>query len=449
MSKKLPDNERELVKFWSKAHMNPSLIYDFNFSEIKHPATIEIVVHAIGKLAKKDTREAVSAWRQISSKYSFNHRHWSTVVRAIAVELAIDNHEQSADWLDKIPRKYITSKVAQLKLQIALRNYNWDAIIEMIDEMPEEDQNDEKWQYWHSIALDQTGHRNESQKILLSLSHNRSYYGFMASKRVLRPYALKNQTMDIPVDKFAEVHKNIHLRRALEWRALDKEHNANQEWYKFLRNAEEVERHAGAAIVAKEGAANWAIIALANAKNKNNLDLRFPRHYSSEIHKNASHNNIDPAWIFAVTRQESAFKTKARSSAGAMGLMQLIPSTAKMVAKESKTPYRNKNDLFDANTNISLGSKYLKMLLEDYNENHILATASYNAGPTRVRRWLPDHNMRADVWIETIPFSETRNYVQNVIAYTIIYQQLLGKEESMRNNLSYIPSKSIIIAEYK
>ncbi|MBT4964335.1 MAG: transglycosylase SLT domain-containing protein [Francisellaceae bacterium] len=447
LAKKLPLQEQELVKYWARAHTNPKLIYSFDFSQIKHPATIEIVVHAITKLAAKDTREAVSIWRDVSNKYTFNHRHWSTVVRAIAIALAIEQHPQSSTWLDKVPRRYITSTVAQLKLQVALRDYNWNSILETVDELGEQEQLNEKWLYWKSIALDMTGKRKESQKILLSLSHTRSYYGFMASKKVLRPYAITSQSLDISLSTFESVNSNHHIQRALEWQVLEKEHNANQEWFKFLRGATEIERHAAAAIAAKENLANWAILALANAEDKNNLELRFPRKYSQQIHSQAQYSHIDPAWIFAVARQESAFISKASSSAGALGLMQIIPSTAKMVAKEHQVTYKNKKDLFDANTNISLGSKYLRMLLDDYNQNQILATASYNAGPSRVRKWLPKQNMPADIWIEIIPYSETRNYVQNVIAYTIIYQKLLGNSSDALKNLSYIPAKNIQLAD--
>ena len=183
---------------------------------------------------------------------------------------------------------------------------------------------------------------------------------------------------------------------------------------------------------------NWSIVALANAANKNNLSLRFPKTYSKYIFREAKRNHLDPALIFAITRQESAFVTTARSCAGALGLMQLIPSTAKMIAKKVHEPLRNNKDLLKADKNIKLGSKYLRVLLDKYQSNAVLAAAAYNAGPARIKNWLPEYDMPADSWIETIPFKETRNYVQNVLTYTVIYQQILGKKPRLSSHMPII-----------
>jgi len=153
--------------------------------------------------------------------------------------------------------------------------------------------------------------------------------------------------------------------------------------------------------------------------------------YKKEIDLAAHKTKMDANLIYAVARQESAFSEKARSSAGAMGLMQLMPSTAKQTARKAGVPYK-RNDLYSANTNVHLGSQYLNQLLQKYDGNRILATAAYNAGPHRVNKWLKDKgDINFDVWIETIPFKETRGYVQNVLAYSVIYAHRLGKSGTM------------------
>ena len=141
---------------------------------------------------------------------------------------------------------------------------------------------------------------------------------------------------------------------------------------------------------------------------------------------------ISPDWLYAIARQESAFASDARSAVGARGLMQLMPSTARKVAQSMGVPYRSA-DLYQPKTNIALGSEYLRQLLEDFDGNHILATAAYNAGPYRVKKWLAKQqgSVEYDIWIETLPYHETRNYVQNILAFKVIYGLQMGMETSL------------------
>jgi soluble lytic murein transglycosylase len=168
-----------------------------------------------------------------------------------------------------------------------------------------------------------------------------------------------------------------------------------------------------------------AIVTLAQSGHKDDLDLRFPFAYQEQVLSSAKRHQIDPAWVYGVVRQESAFMPDARSRAGAMGLMQLLPRTARITARLLRIPMRSKYELLEAEKNLHLGSGYLKRMLDENNGNQILATASYNAGPQRVKQWLPDTDMPADLWVEMIPFSETRDYVRNVMAYTAIFDQRL------------------------
>jgi soluble lytic murein transglycosylase len=200
------------------------------------------------------------------------------------------------------------------------------------------------------------------------------------------------------------------------------------------------EKHAAAHLAIKWDLPNWSILALAKADNKDDLSLRFPVVYTKHILKEAQKHQIDPAWILAVTRQESAFVPHAKSAAGAVGLMQLIPSTAHMVARKKQIPFSSSSNLLEPHTNIQLGSGYLKMMLEQHRNNSVLATAAYNAGPGRIRKWLPTFDMAADLWIETIPYKETREYVKNVLTYTAIYQEILGGKPTLARHMPFIPS---------
>jgi len=223
---------------------------------------------------------------------------------------------------------------------------------------------------------------------------------------------------------------------------LNRDPEANREWQRSIQLLNEKDRHGSAKLANLKGYPNWAILALSGANNPNYLDVRFPKHYSDYILREATRNNLDPAVVYAITRQESSFAHRARSAAGAMGLMQVMPSTARVVAKKYNIMFRHNLELYNPEKNIMIGTKYFRDMLEKNQMNAALAAASYNAGPHRVLRWLPEKDTATDVWVETIPFTETRLYVQNVLTYTVIYQQLMNKKPTLREYMPIISGVS-------
>ena len=171
-----------------------------------------------------------------------------------------------------------------------------------------------------------------------------------------------------------------------------------------------------------------AIFTLAKVGYLNDVNLRFPLGFANDIKQYAGDQKINPAWAFAITRRESSFMPDANSPAGAKGLMQIMPGTAKQLARKTIS----NRYLFEAKNNIKLGTKYLRNLLDRHDGNQVLATAAYNAGPYRVKSWLKNaESLPADVWIETIPYKETREYVKSVLAYQQIYQHKVGQDASL------------------
>ena len=171
-----------------------------------------------------------------------------------------------------------------------------------------------------------------------------------------------------------------------------------------------------------------AIIGVAQAKYWDDIALRFPMPYSETFSALAGRYKIDTNWARAIARQESAYQPHARSHVGARGLMQLMPKTAQSTAKHHNISYKNSSDLYQPETNINIGVAYLAEMQEKFDNNQIYATAAYNAGPHRVKQWLKQRGeLPVDIWIETIPFSETRRYVMNVMAYHAVYRTLAGQ----------------------
>jgi soluble lytic murein transglycosylase len=171
-----------------------------------------------------------------------------------------------------------------------------------------------------------------------------------------------------------------------------------------------------------------AIVTLARAGYWDDLSLRFPTPHQDRVLASARSESIDPAWVYAVMRQESIFRSDAKSPAGALGLMQIMPATGRRIAKDLQMSLPNNYVLLKPDTNIRYGTRYLRHTLDQLQKNPVLATAAYNAGPNRVRQWLPEEGtLDADLWAETVPFFETRKYIKKVMEYTTVYEQRLGQ----------------------
>jgi soluble lytic murein transglycosylase len=211
------------------------------------------------------------------------------------------------------------------------------------------------------------------------------------------------------------------LLRLNEFYALGMDLEAKREAYYQRHRYSQRDLQLLATMTHQWGWHNQSIALLGTAKYWDALDIRFPIVYDTAILKASKQQGLDPSWVFGIARQESAFNPHARSHVGATGLMQLMPDTGKLIAKLINSPLKNTAELLNPDRNIELGSAYLKRVYDQLQKNPVLATASYNAGPHRVTKWLPAQPISADIWVENIPFSETRRYTRSVLSYSAIF----------------------------
>ncbi|TFH46824.1 MAG: lytic murein transglycosylase, partial [Lysobacterales bacterium] len=237
--------------------------------------------------------------------------------------------------------------------------------------------------------------------------------------------------------------------RARELFSLGRTVDARREWRMFIQNMTDEALVRAAKLAQDWGWHGRAIMTVALTSQLDDLEMRFPLAYHDRVLQQAKANGLNPAWVYAVVRQESAFIADARSPAGALGLMQIMPGTGRMIGRSLDRPLKNRQQLFDADISLEFGSAYLRILLDQLDEHPVLAAAAYNAGPHRVERWLPaDETMSVDLWIENIPFRETREYLRRVIAYTAIYEQRLGHENiRLSARLAPIPARTTNLAQ--
>lgn len=442
LANRFSKDERNLVELWLRVDENPNIVAKTYLFYSKHPAVAEILVHGIKKIAPKDPELAIQLWQSIAKRHNFSQNHWLLVVKSIGISLASDKHPDADKWLNKIPAELIDQAVVEARLRIALNKKDWSAIAKLHNDLPPEFDHDEKFLYWYAVALNKQQDRARSTAILQKLASQRSYYGFLSAQQLRKPYAFKDTPIPIHESDLSAIGKKPGIARAYELQHINRFSLADAEWRRTIKTLSNKEKEAAAVIAAQWKNPNWAIVALANADSKNDLSLRFPKSFSNHILRESKRNNLDPALIFAITRQESAFVPTAQSPVGALGLMQLMPSTGRMLAKNEQMHIKSNLDILAVDKNIRLGSKYFRMMLDKYQQNPVLAAAAYNAGPQRVLKWLPESNMPADRWIESIPYKETRNYVQNILTYTVIYQQLLDHRPQMNLHMPIIVGKS-------
>jgi soluble lytic murein transglycosylase len=386
------------------------------------------MAHGMVYYARQNFTKASTLWEKLQHQHHFSDAQRAIVARGFGLVLMGQHHPDALAWFQKIPSDLTDDTVRYGRIRASIRQNQWETLKESVLDLSETDQKSSRWQYWLARALHETHDKYESQLIYRTLAKERSYYGFLASERLQIPYAYTHAPLSISPFVRNVVLNKSGIQRSLELLQLNRMWEAKKEWLATLPSLSPDEVIASAEIAETIGWYNMSILAASKSQHKDDIHLRFPLAHSEDIFAAAAHQHIDPAWIFAITRQESAFASHAKSPVGALGLMQLMPTTAKQVARKNAIRYQSTKDLLGTQLNIRLGSSYLKELLDAHHGSLILATAAYNAGPARVKQWLPETTVHADQWIETIPFTETREYVQNVVVYLSIYKKRLGED---------------------
>lgn len=353
---------------------------------------------------------------------------------AFAIEMATDHDPRAMTWLDAVPAAQKDTPIYEWRVRYALRQQDWPNVLRYIEEMPPELKQQAVWQYWQGRALLALDQPNQASPILQALAKERHYHGMLASDLLNQAYTLNHAVYPVDAKTKASVSHDPGIQRAIELYALDRLADARREWNTSMAHFDEAQLQAASQLARTLNWHDRGILTASEAVDRNNLDVRFPLAYKDTMKSAANRNKIDPAWAFAIARQESAFLPDAQSSAGAVGLMQLLPSTAQQVARQKGHQYTSSNQLTIPEKNIALGTAYLRDLSVKFDGNMVLASAAYNAGATRVFRWSPNEELPTDIWVETIPFKETRNYIQNVSSYWVIYNNHLGIDDQRINH---------------
>jgi len=450
LAKDLSTKERNMFKTWLEIYHKPHKVKKALPKSMNAVVKKRAFTQGIKRLARKEPNQALKALDQFYKQYGFSTHQYNTIKRSIALRTAYRYKPQAEHFLKDVNGNGGASEDSlRWQAQIALKSSNWSLLLDTIELMDTDQQEDKQWQYWKARALEATGDEKTAKKIYQKLAKQRNYYAFLAADILKIDYQFNPDPIK-PIDSQTLIKKYPQLQRMQELLAIDWLTSAKREWYNLLSQLKPDELHAVAILTNEWQQYSMAITTAAKAKKWNDLAVRFPTPHKTPVMKSADKHGVDPSWVYGVIRRESAFSHDIQSSAGAIGLMQLMPQTAKYIGRKIGIKRTPKSVLTQPKTNIELGSAYLAYLHKKYDGNKVLATASYNAGPKRVNTWIPkDHSLPADQWVDSIPFTETRAYVKAVLEYSTIFKSILNKKYDRLNDVmprigQPLPSKQAV-----
>ena len=432
LTKLLPESEQYLGTLWHKVRRDPDFITKLSRFKNKSAKEAEIFSYGLNRLIWRRPERALAIFDNAVKVFPFTEQQKQQITLKFALALASKDHKEAEHWLYQVDDTLLDGSIIQWRIANALKKQDWPSIKRELEVLPISQKNELQWKYWYGRSLVLTDEISKGQKILAELAEKRHYYGFLAASHLDKKVNLQDKPLVFTESEKQALLTNPAAKRAFELFYLERYNQARREWNYWLSQLNDRQKLMASKIAHGEKWFDRAIFTLSKVGYLDDVDLRFPLAFDDEIHHYSDRHKVNPAWTFAIARRESSFMPDAHSLAGAKGLMQVMPRTAKHLISKSLS----KNYLLTVKNNINLGTKYLRQLLDNNKGNAILATAAYNAGPYRVKSWLKrGKTLPADVWIETIPYKETRNYVKSVLAYQQIYQLKVGQQGSLFDEL--------------
>jgi soluble lytic murein transglycosylase len=369
----------------------------------------------------------LETWGEIRSEFNENEQRYAW--GQLAIQAARKHDPAALSWF-RMAGNSLSDEQLGWKVRAALRAIDWNEVLNSIQSMSESGQRESNWRYWKARALKAMGKTAPANAILAPLSLERNFYGQLATEELGVVIGGLPASYKPSADEIKAVSSLPAIQRALKLYNLNMRYEAAKEWGWAIRNYEDKHLLAAAELAQRNEWYERAINTADKTVLLHDFDLRYPSPYRKLMTNYTRQWDIDEAWVYGLIRQESRFVTQARSGVGASGLMQVMPSTAKWIAKRLglKDHRQALSDRMDQN--IEFGTYYLRYVLNKLDGQPVLATAAYNAGPVRANRWRDLKALEGAVYTESIPFTETRDYVKKVMSNAMYYAIRLGQKMS-------------------
>ncbi len=431
-------------KLIDKTVASPALVLAKKSISFKTRLGRELNLFALNRIAKTNSQQALSAFNKVEDDFQPEDKAY--FYGRLAYQAAQRHEPQALQWF-KLARNNLDKEPLGWYARAALREKNWAEVSIAIAKMDETQSQEGAWRYWKARALKAQQQTLEANILFAKLSTERHFYGWLAQDELdgfISAAPISYKVSDLEVQEIAYTPA---FQRAEALQRLDFKWEAKSEWALATKEFDDKQLLAAAEFASRKKWHDLAIITADKTTEMHDFALRYPTPYRDLMKPAAGEQEIDEAWVYGITRQESRFMHYAKSGVGASGLMQLMPATAKWVAKRAGVSNYNSGMIHELETNIALGTYYLRYTLDLMNDQAVMATAAYNAGPSRAKKWMASVPLEGAIYAETIPFSETRSYVQKVMANAHLYAYRLGlKTQTLKQRLGVIPANNANVA---
>jgi soluble lytic murein transglycosylase len=441
LAKRSSKTDAGLLKQVDDVAQNPALaLKKGNISE-RSAYGRALYMYAMHRQAKADLAVARASYQKYASVLDADEKQ--LIQAYMALEAARKHEPEALQGFAKVNSALLSAEQWDWYARSALRQQDWSQLLKIINDMPAVLAEESAWRYWKARALIVKGQVADANQILAKLSQERHFYGWLAAEE-LGPVAGEPMvTYQPPDEEVRQFARQPVIKRIEALFEAEARYEARLEWMYLLDALDDSTRIVAAQYALLKGWYDLAVLAADKTSRTHNFELRYPTPYRDYLQKASRNRAIDEAWVYGIIRQESRFMHYAKSSVGAGGLMQVMPTTAKWIAKKLGLSGYHDGMLHDIDTNVNLGTYYMRYTLDTFNGQEVMATAAYNAGPSRARRWAANTPLEGAIYAETIPFSETRNYVKKVLANAHMYAARLGLPVlTLKKRLGTIPART-------
>ncbi len=402
-----------------------------------------VALYALQRLAKQLPNLAYTRWKKIADQFSEDEQHY--FYGWLGYEAARDLDERALTWFRAAKDAPLNDVQLAWRTRAALRANNWHEVWSSIAAMSEKQQQEGVWRYWKARAWKILGRDEEAAGLLKDLSREYKFYGQLAADELgeISATSLMSVSYQPTMIEIEVMQMQPAMQRTMDLYRMGLREEAAKEWSLAVRKLDDKQLLVASEVASRNEMYDRSINAADRTVMLHDFNLRYPAPYRDSLQGRIQENNLEEAWVYGLMRQESRFVTQAKSTVGAAGLMQVMPATAHWIAKKLGMKDYRKALISQLDTNLKLGTYYMKNVLSTLGNNPILASAAYNAGPGRARRWMADTPLEGAIYIECIPFDETRDYVKKVMSNTVYYSRLFGQTmPTLKQRMGMIDGKA-------
>lgn len=405
-----------------------------------------VALFALQRLAKQLPQLAYMRWEKVETHFNSDERHY--FYGWLGYEAARKLDERALTWFKAAKDTPLNDAQLAWRTRAALRAGNWHEVWVSIAAMSPKQQREGAWRYWKARAWKVLGRDSDAEALFVELSREYNFYGQLAAEELGSASAsgMLSVSYQPTVTEIQAMLAQPAMQRTLDLYRMGLRQEAAKEWSLAVRKLDDKHLLIASEIASRHAMYDRSINAADRTLLLHDFNLRYPAPYRDSLQGHLQENNLEEAWVYGLMRQESRFVTQAKSTAGAAGLMQVMPATARWIAQRLGMKDYRKELISQLDTNIKLGTYYMKNVLSTFGNNPVLASAAYNAGPGRARQWLADKPLEGAIYVESIPFDETRDYVKKVMSNTVYYAKLFGHAApSMKQRMGMIEDRAVAI----